>query len=115
MPEASYSAQRASFVPLSETVLDAELHDAWVARLRQDAPEGARIEVGDRRPPVEVVEQIERLDAKLQRMCAAEGQQARHREIHGPVTRPLDAVAAQIAQRAGRRHRKRRRVQIAVE
>src|SRR5688572_7297078 len=53
--------------PLLEAKFDAELHDPWQTFLCEDAPERARVEVGDRVPPVERVEQVERFDSQLQR------------------------------------------------
>ena len=70
-----------------EIVLDAELHDARGPRLRRDAAERARVEVQHRVAPVEVVEQVERLQAELQPLRAGNGDKLRQRQVDVPEVR----------------------------
>ena len=56
--------------------------------------------VADRVAPVEVVQQVERLDAELQVARPGQREQPRHRQIDRPVSRTGDAVDDVIAERA---------------
>src|SRR5439155_22060402 len=61
-----HPAPRHFVAPNSEVVLDPELHDSRVADLRGDPPEVRGVEVRRRSAPVEVVQQVERLEPQLQ-------------------------------------------------
>src|SRR5437868_12399132 len=54
-------------------------------RSRGDAAERSGIQAGGGIAPVEVVQQVERLDAHLERPAGAHRQQPRDRQIHVPV------------------------------
>ena len=84
------------------------------AGLGRDAAERARVEVHDslRIAPVEMVEEVERLQAELQPLRPGHAEQLRHGQVDVPVVRPDHGVARQVAQRAGRRLRKRRAVEV---
>src|SRR5687767_1401342 len=103
-----------------ERVLNPELHDAWNpghvsgrAGQRLNPAEGAGIQVRTRIPPVDVIEQIERLDSKLKVLYTSERDNLRQRQVDVPVTGSPDAIPLVIAERAERRLRKRRPIEIA--
>src|SRR5438128_1521632 len=105
---------------LLEPVLHAKLHDARRALHRRNPSERARAEVRVRsigaksqrgRPPVERVEQVERLHAELQLAGGANGDQPRDRHVDRPVPRPSQAVALEVPQRAERRLCERGRIE----
>jgi hypothetical protein len=58
------SQERTSYLKI---ILDTELHDARLPRLGRDAVERPGVEVHQRVTPVEVIEEVERLDPQLQR------------------------------------------------
>src|SRR5687768_2030626 len=99
----------------SEPVLHAELHDPHVARVRGDTSEGAGAQDQARIAPVEVVEQVERLDAQLERLRGPEGNLLGKRGVNRPVARAADAVPLVAAERAEHRLRERSAVEIGVE
>src|SRR5688572_3224595 len=102
-----------TFVPSwLETVLHRELHDARTAALGRDPAERAGVETRGRIAPVEVVQQVEGLDADFHRLPGADRQQPRDGEVDGPVSRTLDAAGLVVAERARRRERERGRVEI---
>ena len=78
-------------------------------------PNVASVEVDARVAPVEVVQQVERLETKLHVLRAAERNELRHRQVDRPEGRPLDAVPHLIPERAERRLRERGPVQVAVQ
>src|SRR5687768_3310011 len=100
--------------PWLEAVLDAELQDPRISRHRLDAPEVARAQVRDRVSPVDVVQQVERLDAQLD-VLRAEREEPRDREVHLPEAGPADAVAAMRTELTRRRQREGGAVQVVVQ
>src|SRR5207302_4744376 len=81
------ASKRGAILPLKR-VLDPELQDARVARLRLDSSKRAAVDARRRITPIEVVEQVEDLEPELHRVR----DESRDREVHGPVPRALDAV-----------------------
>src|SRR5688572_27291615 len=96
-----------------EVVLHAELQDARIAGLRLDAPERPRVEVGDRIPPVERVEQVERLEPQLQPL-RPQLDEPRQRHVNLPERRTYREVPLGIAQGAQRRQREGGTVEVVV-
>src|SRR6266550_2834169 len=92
-------------------VLDPELQDARVARLRLDPPKRAAVDARGRITPIEVVEHVEDLEPELHRVR----DESREREVRGPEPGALDAVPHRIAKGAWRRCGKGRDVQIVVQ
>ena len=92
----------------SEVVLDAELNDARAAQRRPglggDATERPRVEdeeVRLRIAPVEVVQQVECLEAKLEPLSRAHREQPRHGEVDVPVMRPDHGITRKVAEGTG--------------
>src|SRR5688572_22335877 len=83
-------------VPESERVFYAELHDSWVARLRRDLPEGRRIQRHRRVAPIEIVQQVERLQPELEIPRAAQRHDSRQRKVNSPETGAFDGIEAGI-------------------
>src|SRR5206468_11847565 len=100
MPSVTFIANSSETL---EIVLDSELNDARCSCLGRNAAERACIEVYDGVAPVEVVEEIERLQAELQPLRAGNSDQLRHREINVPEVRTHGRVAREVTQRARRR------------
>src|SRR5687767_5955731 len=96
----------------SETVLDAELHDPHITRVGGDAPEGPGVQVRPGVAPIEMVQEVERLEAKLERLGRRERDCLRQRDIDGPERRSGEAVANVVAEGPRRRLRERRAIQI---
>src|SRR5258705_13769428 len=74
-----------------EIVLDPELNDARESCLGRDAAERARIEVQvrrDRIAPVEMIEEIERLQAELQPLRPGYRHDLRYGQVDVPEVRP---------------------------
>src|SRR5580765_2722213 len=94
----------------SEAVLDSKLHDAWVAGLGIDLAERAGIQTDIGVAPVEIVEQVERLDAKLHRP-GAERQHPGDRHVDFPEPGTFKGPRGFVAQRSRRRNGKGRRVE----
>src|SRR5687767_2565729 len=94
-------------VPESERVFYAELHDSWVPCLRRDLPECLRIHRRGRVAPVEVVQQVECLQAELEIPGAAQRHDSRQRQVDCPETGTFNGIEARIAQRAQVRQGKR--------
>src|SRR5205809_1024531 len=104
-----------------ERVLHSELDDPWRAGLRGDAAELSRVDIGDGPTsglvhagiaPVERVEQIERLEAELQRLHARNADLAGYRQIHAPEMGPHEGVPLLVAVRPGLRLGKRCAIEI---
>src|SRR5262245_26900936 len=83
--------------PELESVLDPELHDALSAAVGRDASELRLAQVGSGVTPVEMVGQVERLDAQLDVARAAQADQPRKRGIECPVARSLDRAIFNVA------------------
>src|SRR5688500_10442903 len=96
-----------------ESVLHAELQDARVAGLRLNPAEVPRAEVRDRVAPVEVVQQVERLEADLDVLRRREREHPRQREVDLPEARTADAVQLVVAEHTERRLLERGPVQVA--
>src|SRR5688572_8313166 len=97
---------------LLEPVLDPELQDAGIAAEGLNPAEVARTQARRRVAPVEGVEEIERLDARLHLVAGRPGKVSRHGQVRLPGPRALDAVALVVAKRAGRRVREGCAVQV---
>src|SRR5437870_200657 len=97
---------------LLKAVLDRKLHDARITGLGGDLAEGPRVETDVRIAPVEVVEQIERLDAEFHRPARAERENAGDRDVDFPEARAFDGSRGLVAERAGRGNGERCRAQI---
>src|SRR6267142_6014511 len=97
----------------SKIIFDSELQDPRRSGLRRDAAEGAGVEVQHGIAPVEVVEQVERLQPKFEPLRPADGDQLGHREVDVPEIRTDDGIARKVAQGSGYRLRECRAVEIA--
>src|SRR5207237_1173605 len=64
-----------------KTVLQSKLQNPWRPLDGRNAPESPQIQVGGRDAPVEVVEQVERLEPQLHRLRAGEVDVARQRQV----------------------------------
>src|SRR5262245_58161107 len=89
-------------------VFHSKLHDPRAAQRRSglsgDTAERPRVEDEESRlriPPVEVVQQVERLEAKLQPLRRANPNHPRHSEVDVPVVRPDQRIARKVAERTG--------------
>src|SRR5690242_13116442 len=94
-----------------EGVLDTKLQHARTAGLRDDLAEVRGVEVHDGIAPVEVVQQIERLEPQLDVLCRTERNEACEREIDVPVRRSVNTAPLVRAERAIVRIGKGRRVE----
>src|SRR5580765_1465976 len=83
---------------LSEAELHAKLQDARRSLYRRDPAERAEVEVRRRVAPVEMVQEVERLQAKLHRAARTEVDVSRQRHIDRPPGRALHAVDRSVAE-----------------
>src|SRR5215510_1915471 len=101
--------------PGSEPVLHAELHNPLEAAVGLNAAELRLREIRRRISPIEMVRQVERLDAELEVPRRSEIDQARERRVDLPECRPFHRAVLEIAERPWRRRAKGRTIEIAVQ
>ncbi len=107
-----------------EHELHSHLHDARIQRtdnraesrgpIREVKTRGAGPQVGRREASSHTVGQVKGLGTKLERVSFAQGDHFRGGHVELPKRRGLDIVAAQVAERARRRSRKRGRIDPAA-
>ena len=101
--------------PSSELILQRELHDAWIAGQRRDAPEGRGDPRRIRVTQLDPVQRIERLDASLDALSAAEQERSHEREVDDFLPRTVIGVADGAAVSAERGLCERGRVEPVVD